>query len=165
MQKHLIISTALIAILIMNHSCKQAPQLDETAETAWLGNSQQEIYSNIEEQFQGFSRTMMETSYRYHELYWAGMDQNWGFAEYQREHIYEALQQGFIRRPEHQLPARAFMSVALPEIATAIQSENADSFKEAFANLSNACNTCHQMDEVPFITVAIPKERHTTVYY
>jgi hypothetical protein len=165
MQKYLIYPIALILFLSINPSCNQAPEQQENADTTWMGNSQQEIYTTIEEQLQGFSRTMIETSYRYHELYWAGMDQNWEFAEYQREHILEALQQGFVRRPEHELPARAFMTNALPGMESAIQTQDSEKFMEAFVNLTQTCNNCHQMDEVPFITVVLPKERHTTVQF
>ncbi len=152
-----------LPLMMINSSCKQSTQ--DSIQTEWLGENRQEIADNLEQQLQGFSRTMVETSYRYHELYWAGMDKNWDFAEYQREHIMEALEQGFIRRPEHEPSAQAFVNVALPEIQSAVESQNSEMFEDTFLKLTNACNTCHQMEDVPFITIVIPSERNTVVYY
>lgn len=156
---------ALCSIALLGFfSCNQAVKQESwTAE--WLGDNKQEMVEHIEEQFQGFSRTMTEVSHRFAELYWSGQDQNWEYAEYQREHIEEAMDQGFVRRPERKASSQQFMQVALPEMAASIEAANPDRFQESFNKLVTSCNTCHNMEEVPFITVAIPQTRNTVVYY
>jgi hypothetical protein len=155
----------LFTLMIILPACIQKKGGENSYHTDWLGSSRDEVYSNIEEQFQGFSRTMVEVSQRYHELYWAGQDENWQFAAYQHEHIEEALEQGFKRRPEREFSARSFMTVALPAIEEAIHSENQQNFTTAFTQMTNSCNTCHQMEEVVFIQVGAPMQRNTVVRF
>lgn len=157
----------LISMMVLSgmlfHACQQTPQ--ETYETEWLGETKQEIVNNLEEQLQGFSRTMREVSYRYAELYWAGMDENWEYAEYQREHIAEALEQGFVRRAERETSAQQFTTVALPEIEEVIKTSDKEKFLESFTRLTASCNTCHAMEEVSFMTIKIPEIRHSVVSF
>jgi len=161
--KKVFFSLCWAAILLMiAQSCNQSTH--QLPEAEWLGSTKQQMVDNIEEQFQGFSRTMVETVYRYQELYWAGMDNNWEYAEYQREHILEALEQGFVRRPERELSSAAFVNVGLPGIEKAIQSEDPDAFLKAFNFLTQTCNTCHQMEEVGFMKIATPTIRHSVVF-
>jgi hypothetical protein len=161
--KKVFVSVCWATILMMIfQSCNQST--NQPLEAEWLGSTRQQMVVNIEEQLQGFSRTMVETVYRYQELYWAGMDQNWEYAEYQREHIVEALEQGFVRRPERELSSAAFLNVGLPGIENAIQSADPDAFLEAFTFLTQTCNTCHQMEEVGFMKIVSPTVRHSVVF-
>jgi hypothetical protein len=155
---------SVITILLIVVSCSQNG-VQNNYQTEWLGTTQQDIYYNIEEQFQGFSRTMVEVAYRYHELYWAGVDENWDYAHYQHEHIVEALEQGFVRRPERELSSRSFMTLAMPAMQNAIRSNTPEEFNQAFSQLINSCNTCHQMEEVAFIRVTQPTVRATAIRY
>jgi hypothetical protein len=157
------IGLACILMALIISSCNR--RAEENYNSKWLGNSPNEIFPNIEEQLQGFSRAMTEVSYRYNELYWAGMDKNWPYAEYQREHIKEAMEQGFVRRPEHEESAAPFVNVSLPRMQKAIESEQSQEFSHALEEMIITCNVCHQMREVPFIKVVVPRERHTTVYF
>ena len=146
-------------------ACNNTPQEKESYEAEWLGETQQEIINTIEDQFQGFSRTMVEVGYRYQELYWAGQDQNWEYAEYQREHIEEALESGFVRRPEREASSQQFMSVALPEMEKIIEEGNKEKFLQNFTRFTASCNTCHAMEEVAFMVVKIPEKRNTIIYF
>ncbi len=159
----LLMSLAFCFAIVFNACNSAAPTEEYQAE--WLGNTKQEMIDNIEEQFQGFSRTMVETGYRYMELYWAGKDQNWEYAEYQREHMEEALEEGFVRRPDRELSSRQFMNVVLPEMEKAIASKDLSEFLKAFEVMTNQCNTCHQMEQVGFMTVVTPKIRNTVIHY
>ncbi|MFN2395427.1 MAG: hypothetical protein ABR597_07040 [Bacteroidales bacterium] len=163
MRKILSLVSMLVLSGMLFQACQQAPQ--ESYETEWLGETKQEIVNNLEEQFQGFSRTMREVSYRYAELYWAGMDENWEYAEYQREHITEAMEQGFVRRPEREASAQQFTTAALPEIEEIINSGDKERFLGSFTRLSASCNTCHAMEEVSFMTIIIPETRHSVVSF
>ncbi len=163
MRKILTLISLMVLCGIVFHACQEAPR--ESYETEWLGETKQEIVNNIEEQFQGFSRTMVEVSYRYAELYWAGIDENWEYAEYQREHIDEAMEQGFMRRPEREASSQQFISAALPEIEEVIQTGDKEKFLESFTRLTASCNTCHAMEEVAFMTVKIPEQRYSVIHF
>lgn len=74
--------TYLLLILIFLFSCNQK---QETAQGDWIKGIEAEQIKTIEKQFRGFDNAMVETGYRYQELYWAGQDQNWEYADYQIE--------------------------------------------------------------------------------
>ena len=163
MRKLLSFTSLFFFSLVLFQACQQAPQ--ETYETEWLGETKQEIINTIEDQFQGFSRTMMEVGYRYKELYWAGQDGNWEYAEYQIEHIEEAMQEGFVRRPAREASSQQFMSVAIPEIEQIVQDGDKERFLQNFTRFTASCNTCHAMEEVAFMIVKIPEIRTSVIHY
>jgi len=41
---------------------------------------------------------IIETGYRYQELYWVGQDESWDYADYQIEKIRKAIENGLERR-------------------------------------------------------------------
>lgn len=163
MRKFFPITISLILFITAIQSCNQANQ-DQTLESEWLGKSPQEMINTAEEQFQGFSRSMVEIGYRYQELYWSGADQNWEYAEYQREHIEEALVQGLVRRPERAQSSGQFLTFVLPHMEEVIEREDADAFSEAFNLMTVQCNTCHQMERVEFMRVKAPEVRTSIIH-
>jgi small-conductance mechanosensitive channel len=154
-----------VALAIVISACQTQTSEQEQFETRWLGKNLQEILNNIEEQFAGFSGTMVEISYRYKELYWAGQDENWEYALYQIEHIEEALEQGFMRRPEREASAQQFVNQSLPEIEAIANEGDKEAFLVSFTELAAACNTCHNMEEVEFMVVDIPKVRTSVISF
>lgn len=63
---------------------------------------------------------MVETGYRYQELYWAGQDQNWEYADYQIEKIKIAIENGLERRPKRAKSAEHLLTYILPEMKKAL---------------------------------------------
>jgi mono/diheme cytochrome c family protein len=144
-----------------------APQAQETAneavEYAWMPASDSAKFLEIEEQLQGYSRTMREVHYRYKELYWAGQDENWEYADYQLEHIVEAIEQGNTRRPKYATLGKAFLERDVPPMQEAIDQKSAELFAARFEAFTGACNTCHGLAEHGFIKVGAPKVRYSAV--
>ncbi len=138
-------------------SCQTDPQKEY--ETRWAGETMEEILGNIEEQFGGFDQTMMETGYRYNELYWAGKDENWGYAEYQLDKILSSLEKGFVRRPDRRASSAQFTDQAAPRLMETIVSGSREAFLQSFNRFASSCNTCHAMEEVGFIQVIVPELR------
>src|SRR5690606_15846238 len=75
-------------------------------------------------QFRGFDNAMVETGYRYQELYWAGQDENWEYADYQLEKIKIAIENGLERRPKRAKSAEHLLTSVLPEMKKLLQSRN-----------------------------------------
>lgn len=155
---------AAIAMLIVVSACETQTE-NKTYQGEWLAGNSQEIIAEVENQFAGFSQTMWENSYRYNELYWAGVDSNWDFAQYQMDHILEALEAGFIRRPEIEPSSVQFVNQASPALLQTIIAANNEEFLEQFEAFTASCNSCHAMEEVPFIAITIPQVRFTNVRY
>jgi hypothetical protein len=68
---------------------------------------------------------MVETGYRYTELYWAAQDDNWGYADYQIKKIRTAVENGLERRPKRAASAETFLKVMLPAVEEAITRRDA----------------------------------------
>ncbi|OGS64450.1 hypothetical protein [Flavobacterium sp.] len=78
--------TIILILTLGLFSCNQKTD-KETAQGDWIKGTETEQIKTIEKQFRGFDNAMVETGYRYQELYWAGQDQNWEYADYQIEKI------------------------------------------------------------------------------
>ena len=132
-------------------------------EGKWIKGSPQDQINTIEHQFRGFDMTMVETGYRYKELYWAGQDQNWGYALYQTEKIEKTIKNGLQRRPKRAESAAFFINEILPKIKAGIQSEDTAVFNQNFKLLTNNCNACHAMEDVFYFTVKNPIDRPSPI--
>lgn len=91
--------TIILILTLGLFSCNQKTD-KETAQGDWIKGTETEQIKTIEKQFRGFDNAMVETGYRYQELYWAGQDQNWEYADYQIEKIKIAIENGLERRPK-----------------------------------------------------------------
>jgi hypothetical protein len=69
--KQIIIAIALFRFFACNQQTENG-----TAHGNWIKGTQAEQIKTVEKQFRGFDHAMVETGYRYQELYWAGQDQN-----------------------------------------------------------------------------------------
>jgi len=146
--------------LLVLFSCNQS---HESAQGQWIKGSEQEKIDAIERNIGGFGTAMMEVGYRYQELYWAGKDQNWEYAEYQLDDLREAIENGLERRPNRAQSAEHFLNVTLPDMEEAIQKKDSSTFFVEFERLQTGCNNCHQMEEVPFIRVGVPGARLSSI--
>ncbi len=157
-----VLFAAMMAVIVIS-SCQT--ETEKTYDTRWVGETMEEILGNVESQFGGFSQAMKEVNYRYNELYWAGMDENWGYAEYQLEHMIEAIEKGFVRRPDREPSAAQFMNNTSPQLMETIKNGTKDAFVEQFDRFVGSCNTCHEMEDVAFMQVIVPEERTTLIRY
>ncbi len=163
MKRYIVFVFAGIMAAMMIGACQT--ETDQRIETRWAGETIEEIIGSIESQIGGFSATMVEVNYRYDELYWAGQDENWGYAEYQLDKLMGSMENGFIRRPDREASATQFMNQVSPSLAETIETGDKDAFVEQFNRFASSCNTCHQMEEVGFIQVIIPEIRSTLVQF
>lgn len=154
-----------IFILIVSlglFACNQQTE-KETTQGNWIRGTETEQIKTIEKQFRGFDNAMVETGYRYQELYWAGQDQNWEYADYQLEKIKIAIVNGLERRPKRAKSAEHFLNYVLPEMKKSVESKDTAVFNEGFQTLTINCNSCHAMEKVPFFSVQIPTDRQSPI--
>lgn len=136
---------------------------EQSAQGKWIEGTEQEKLELIESQFRGFDLAMVETGYRYQELYWAGQDENWEYAEYQLEKIRKAIENGLERRPKRAKSAEYFLTVVLPEMGMALEKRDTVEFNKNFQMLTNSCISCHAMENVPYFTVKKPLYRQSPI--
>ncbi len=130
---------------------------------AWLlDGGVEDRFVRVAKHLRGFDVAMAETGYRHGELYWAGRDENWGYASYQVEKIETAVANGTERRPKRAASAR-MLEGALERVKEAIARRDAGAFDAAFTKLTATCNACHVSERVPFIHVVAPRVRLSPV--
>lgn len=159
MMRLLLLTTCLLFLVSCADVKIEQEQEHEVVQGEWIKGTEEEKLEIIEEQLGGFGTAMVEVAYRYQELYWAGQDENWEYADYQLEHIEEAMEAGFVRRPSRERAAEHFMTYTIVEMENAIESEDKDIFNEKFEQMRMDCKSCHNMEKVPFINVTIPQLR------
>jgi len=120
----------------------------------------------IERQLRGFDVTMAEVGYRYTEMYFGVVEDNWDYALYTAEKIGVAIQNGLERRPKRRANAEAlFLKSVYPAVLEALKQKDAALFKERFDAMRAACNACHVAEEVPFIRVGVPAQQLTPLLH
>jgi len=162
----LMISAGLASACDQKEAPQQAsPRPAESAESqGWLRGSVDERFALVAEHLRGFDMAMVEVGYRYTELYWAGRDRNWGYAEYQLGKIETAVTNGLERRPARAASAR-LLDGAVSTVRTAVERRDGTAMDTALTTLTATCNACHQAERVPFVTVAPPAVRSSPVQF
>lgn len=129
----------------------------------WLSSDKDSAFVQIERHFRGFDMAMKEVGYRYNELYFAGVDENWGYAQYHLEKIKTAIENGLERRPKRAAAAKGFLEYSIPSLTKTIQENNKEKFIKDFETFRQSCIACHINEKVEFVKVVIPKTRLSPV--
>lgn len=151
-----------LVLLIVLFGCNYQSNKSEV-QGEWIKGTSTEQIKTIEKQFRGFDNAMVETGYRYQELYWAGQDENWEYADYQLDKIKIAIEYGLERRPNRAKSSTHFLNNVLPEMKKSLQSRDTIVFNKGFKMLTVNCNSCHAMEKVPFFNVQIPSMKHSPI--
>ena len=153
----------IFIILLGLYACNKNGE--ENAQGEWIKGTETEKIKIVEKQFRGFDNAMAETDYRYQELYWAGKDQNWDYANYQITKIQLAIENGLVRRPKRAKSAEYFLINVIPAVKKSIESKDTAIFNQAFNSLMIHCNSCHAKEEVSSFTVKAPINRQSSIRY
>lgn len=91
----------------------------------------------------------------------AGAQQNWPYAAYELAELIEAFEDVAKLVPQHgslAIPAAIASTVKQPMRALdqAIKAEDAGAFTRAYADLTAACNACHQSADHPMLVIRVP---------
>lgn len=146
--------------LLLTAGCRDTPP---TA-GSWLSADPETRADQLARHFRGLDLAMMETGYRYHELYWAGQDSNWTYAAYQTDKMQLALELALERRPARAASAQPYLKVALPAMRAAIEQRDHPAFFQAFELLTQSCNACHGLEQVGTFEIRQPTRRHSAVH-
>ena len=137
----------------------------EPAKSGWLVKLAPDARTEaIQRQFRGFETTMAEVAYRYGEMYWGGVDGNWGYAEHMHEELGKTLELGLERRPQYRVSAETFvLKTVLPQVGEAIKKKDVALFKQRIEGLRAACTACHAAEKHPYIKIALPTVRRNPI--
>jgi mono/diheme cytochrome c family protein len=161
--KAVVILTVTLLTICSFSSCHRSDDRESVGSQDWLTGDTRQKLETIANHLRGFDMAMVETGYRYTELYWAGYDENWDYARYQIEKIAVALDRGLERRPARAASAQAFMKQSVPVMEEAIETEERDIFLRRFDDFTRSCNACHAAESVPHFNVVIPDVRQSPI--
>jgi hypothetical protein len=98
---------------------------------------------------------------RHQRLWRAGQDGNWEFAAYELGNLHGAFERVGHAHPVTQNISFAEMIASVTEppfkaLKSAIQSKDASAFGKAYADLTDACNSCHQALNHGVVEIVVP---------
>ena len=150
-----------VLLLVTITSCGR--NAEPEYKTAWLQGSADDRFELVAKHLRGFDMAMVETGYRYGELYWAMQDKNWEYADYQVKKIRLSIENGIERRPKRAPSARASIFGILSMIEEAIAERKMALLRERFDQLTIQCNGCHAAEDVAFFNVIPPATRISSI--
>lgn len=140
----------------------RAPMQEGTG-TTWLKGEADDQMVAVEKHLRGLDVAMIETGYRFGELYWAGQDRNWDYAKYQADKVRLALELALERRPKRAASAQPFLKEDLPDLVAAIEAKDPARYQVALERVRTACAKCHVAESVPFFTAQYPESRVSVI--
>jgi hypothetical protein len=147
----------LVAVVGWGCASSSAPAPAPAA--TWLSAQPDEQAVQLERQLRGLDVAMVETGYRYVELYWAGREANWDAAGYHVAKIRLAIENGLERRPKRAASAQPVLAGPLAAMGEAVAARDPRLFAERFESLTASCNHCHAQEKVSFFEVRPPDHR------
>lgn len=133
------------------------------SENEWLIGSTGAQLHTVERQLRGLDVAMAEIGYRFTELYFAGLDENWDYANYQTQKIDLALRLALERRPRRAQSSQPFLNEDLPFVSETIKTRDPAKFRQAMDRLRTGCMKCHTNENVPYFTVELPDHRLSSI--
>lgn len=117
------------------------------------GSDKQKL-NNVVKVMPGASNIMLQMGERYKNLYWAGMQEKWKFAEYQVEEMQSLIKTLTITRPKRAATAEKFLKAAFGGFPVAIENKSWSAFTQAFESMRQACMECHVENDHAFVTLS-----------
>ncbi len=150
---------AVIAMTLVATACERTgtPEVGPVGENNWLVGDVREQLDTVAAHIGGMGDAMMHVGERYIELHWAGENRNWALAAHQIEEIVGTIDRATVRRPDYSRGKEIVLDGALPALGEAVAQEDIALFRERFAELTVACNSCHMMNEHAYIRVVAPR--------
>jgi len=108
------------------------------------------------------SDLMIATIQPRHERLWqAGQNKNWEFASYELGNLHGAFNRiGLAHSTVHDIPFPEMIASVtkqpLDELNSAIRSKDGIAFAKAYADLTGACNSCHQALNHGAVVIRVP---------
>lgn len=160
MKKSTFVTLITFCVLTIITACQSSKPVGRDG---WLKGTTNEKLETVSRQLRGLDMAMVETGYRYQELYWAVQDTNWRYAHYQVEKLKSAMEYALVRRPKRAEPAQEYLTVALPAMEKVLDAKDVALFDKQFIELTNTCNDCHKNQNVDYYKVAPPLHRQSPI--
>ena len=124
----------------------------ETGNDDWrkTGNDKEKL-DNVVQVIPSAADIMFQMGERYRNLYWAGKQGKWEFAQYQTEEMQSLIKKLIITRPKRAATARVFLLDGFKGFEEAISQKDWGKFQSAFEHMRERCMTCHVQNDHAFV--------------
>ena len=144
----------LILLLFLLISCNQQADKTKILQTRIdsLKNKLSETYKP------GFGEFMGNIQIHHAKLWFAGKNQNWKLADFEVKEIKENLE-GIQKYCSDRTESKSIGMIndVMDSLSNSITQKNKEMFQKNYYNLTNSCNTCHQVTNFGYNVVIIPK--------
>ncbi|MBL7739268.1 MAG: hypothetical protein JNK14_08605 [Chitinophagaceae bacterium] len=105
----------------------------------------------------GFGDFMANIQVHHAKLWFAGINENWRLADFEKHEIEETLENiKNFKAEKKETPQLSLLSPLLDSIGHSIRTKNVSSFKSNYTQLTNGCNACHRAANHDFINIKTP---------
>ena len=141
---------------------------DDGTEIATLKAELEQLKGRLPSQ----SHAMMDVDYHFANLWFAGQSKNWPLAQFYldetRSHLRWAVRIIPVRRiPGGEIDLRGLLeaidSTGLAQIGKAIADKNSVTFTGAYRRTLEACYSCHQASDKPYLRPRIPEQPESRI--
>ena len=124
----------------------------ETGSDDWRKTgSQEEKLNNVVQVIPTAADIMFQMGERYRNLYWAGKQGKWEFAQYQTEEMQRLVKTLIITSPKRADTAKVFLHDAFDGYGKAIKDKDWGKFQNAFESMRVRCMACHIQNEHAYV--------------
>ena len=113
--------------------------------------STEEKLKNVVQVIPSAADIMFQMGERYRNLYWAGKQGKWQFAQYQTEEMQSLVKKLILTRPNRAATAKNFLRDAFEGYEHAIQQKDWKKFQAAFEYMRERCMACHIQNEHAYV--------------
>ncbi|MEX1182632.1 MAG: hypothetical protein WEF86_05315 [Gemmatimonadota bacterium] len=161
--KNLILTAALAAIIpTVIAGCDTAPSPAQD-EPTWIESADDQQPDVLARHLRGLDVAMVEIDHRFAELYHAGQDGNWPYAQYQVGKLQLAMDLALERRPARATSAETYFYPALDSVSRSVSTQDGVRFMAAMSTLAESCRGCHVAENVPSFGVSMPPQRRSSI--
>jgi hypothetical protein len=150
-------SLSVFLVMIILFSCSQENQKGGTSSISNLDNIQKEIERIRDKYKPGLGEIMTMVQIHHAKLWFAGSNNNWPLADYERGELNELFHYAEdieTERPE--IKTLPIIYPALDSLDAAIKRKESRGFLNSFRLLTKTCNTCHTDNNFAFNVIIIP---------
>jgi len=106
----------------------------------------------------GLARLMPEIGNRVWKLYYAAQAKNWPLAKFQLKEAKKLMELGALTRPKYDRDLRKFIEKRVTPMMAALESENLETFNEAFERSVEQANAYHELYDKRFLRWKVPAQ-------
>ncbi len=149
------ISLPALSLTVILLSCTNNPNCGEMRIA--LEKKVDSLNAFIQKMKPGLGELMLGVQLHHEKLWFAGTAKNWKLAEFEIGEIKETVEQAKqIETDRPETKNLNLLTSPINAVSEAVASQDVEKFKRGYENLTNTCNSCHQLNHFEFNVIKMP---------